>query len=478
MKRTLISCAMATGLLQIAPTLCGDLAAARADLPYLISHLFRQAKAFEFSGRVKRIRIKRRRSGGNYLTVDTTTRGLGATVAPQGLSVQLDGKPTAGTLRRTRSFLSSGPLSFEGPFEAGAWYTFRVEGIGEAQLVTVSPCEATKCPVVPVVTAQGALSAALFVEGETTRLGLRLNGEPLFAASAMVVDWRGPAPLDAELSLTPVQARQRWRLPAEVNNGQHEVRVVLRDGLGTVADVDAYRVDLDTAPRLRSTMIMRDPEGARDAVLIRAIAPLEIAPTGFLFDPHTGARAPLEASPGAVEQQWSAEVAFEEVPQAHESYLVLIDASPGEPNAWQGEVELAFNGASSVTVPIMGDGPDGGLVEKGKLTAQLEGNVGLFSVSLHGETTRIELVFEEPFDGPPPVETNAVMAEEQIWTEWQLRGPGIPGSALCYRVDLGTEGWSDCPNGLDPANGKASGNGKGTRKASPQTAQQAQLELL
>ncbi|MGK0358736.1 MAG: hypothetical protein ACI9U2_001029 [Bradymonadia bacterium] len=164
-------------------------------------------------------------------------------------------------------------------------------------------------------------------------------------------------------------------------------------------------------------------------------------------------------------------------------YLCLIDLldANGDPFGQQTEIEMQVpeyvEGEVNLTVAPFSDG-------EGQVIMTVDDAGYTLSVGLRGGSNVVaaNIIFEEPYEGPAPLETEVTTEFSGQLNKWVQKGDG--GLPANYTVGASLTEGGVVVSGVDGARGegtgtvyKASGNGSGTKKAAAQ-AQQSHLALL
>lgn len=173
-------------------------------------------------------------------------------------------------------------------------------------------------------------------------------------------------------------------------------------------------------------------------------------------------------------------------------YLVLLDRldEAGNPTGAQTETTVTFeapaDGEAWAEGEVVATFPWGDDEGTGVAVANADGSV-TFAVGYRGEgvgdTASVNLIFEEPFEGPAPLETEVRAPLVLQLDKWVSKGDvGVTGAAsVTVGLVDGDGGQLDAIGTSGSSTGtvyRAAGNGKGTRKAAANLAQNVQLTLL
>lgn len=162
-------------------------------------------------------------------------------------------------------------------------------------------------------------------------------------------------------------------------------------------------------------------------------------------------------------------------------YLVLVDLldANGDPVGAQREMEARVIGADEVSQASPGEGSDGLGPVGVMLYEQEDGGFGAY-VEVHGtalDVVSANVIFEEPFEGPAPLETEVNAPAFQTLSRWTTTSAAAAPEVGVLTISDGNgtlSGTVELPETL----GKTEGNGLGTRKPCPACSLQPQIPLL
>lgn len=463
-----------------------------------------QAHAADFTGRIKRIRIKKKRASNDFkvVVVSDVEGGDAATAAavvltdPSTGRVLAEGNATTTTSSKTGKWSEPVPVSGEsvnsehnegslrlgeGGLEAILNVDTHAHGALAFDPVTLQPDAAGDSPWVEVAHDSG-LKARVRMRGFA--VGAQVHSEdgtwlPLDAHGMTATLSDGTRSLWVELTEGRVQQRfvldtgaldvASIRVAAQVEVGDGDSLVVgddgtlqLPTGLGTMQTTDTVALPgsdaaADQIQRVRLAETNRG--GTRLVVFTSTGDAAGSAIEGQVIDPATGAYAldTLDESPAKrVRLLENGQVDFDaelaDLPGAlgGSTYLLLADMydSSGNPVGNQQEFEVSVDGLEARSAGGWQDGQtvgsfasSDGLLE-GYVVWQADAGIGL-SVAYGGteDVRSVDLTFEEPFDGPTPMDTTVtlpVVLEANKWVT-RTRAP-VPANATVGVTLVDAEG--------------------------------------
>ncbi|MFT5587621.1 MAG: hypothetical protein ACI9VR_005234 [Cognaticolwellia sp.] len=431
------------------------------------------AQAADFTGRVKNIRIKKKRVGSGF-KISVKSQGEDAdSVASAQISIaDSDGlvleEMTLDTAVRGR-VLSSGTLDISG-MSAESTLTFSMidnngDPFGEQQEfeVSVDGLEAR--------TAEGGnddgWKVRAKVNAETGALSVVLmNEDKSWDGSG---DYTITATLDSgtPVSLSIDEVRQKWTQTADTDLSAYEsvvVDTVLYDADGVVLDSQSETVTLvenTTTPELSKMTLKENKKGnaklATWTISDGSASALEVD----LVDNATGESVMMTVDDTPVRTQQALvyeglEFDGEESAEGY-IYLCLIDLidEAGDPVGEQYEVELttpSFNedGSNNTAYVTFADG-------QGAISMVTNSNGIHAHVAWEGEdVSGANIIFEEPYEGPAPLETELNAELLLQFDRWvQVADAGLPANYSLTTTLTTSEG-----SELDSFMASGSGSGK------------------
>lgn len=485
-QRLLIAAALATG----AP-LIGAIVAPDAGIG--------QAQAQFKSTRIKNVRIKKKKVGGNFKIVARTDSDGAATVAGGSVAI----RTAEGELLDTLTLRDAGRARVDATLPDGGALLGLVEGRTiDIEVVDTNGEGGEIVDVIPDVLL-AASAGRLRGEGVSANgYKARVRVDRAGALRVVVLNedggWIGDlrgVTASAEgaepMALTLDGVRQRRVATTDVDleaTGPVQVQTTLVDAEGAVLDARTETVsvvdDLET-PEILSIKAKATRDGRAKLVTITRSTGDDTRLTVGLTDRESGEVA-LDAtddSPVSTVRSFFGSVEFEDDPTGS-VYLCLVDLldSAGDPTGEQYEFEVVVpehvaGEATSTAYPI-GDG-------LGELRMWRDDAGHHFSIGLRGspEVAAANVIFEEPFEGPQPRDTEVLLDFQAQYEKWIQKGDG----ALPEQFEVTTimsaqgavvgavEGATGSPDG-----GAVFSNGFGTRKASAQATQNqaSQIALL
>lgn len=468
-------------------------------LPDATGPVISEAQAADFTGRIKRVRIRKKRVGSGFKVVAVTESGDADTVASAEVTLC---DPSTGEVLETLTLDDPGrarviSLDDDAAVVGGdtLHVTFKAQAIdnngdpfGEQQEFEVS------IDMLDARTAEGDPGDGWKVRVRDTSAGLQvvvLNEDR---------SWSGGGVSDVAYSvndstdvLTADLDEVRQRMTARVSTDlsaydRVQVDTELYDADGVLLDSASSTVrttDVTEEPGLDQVKVKETASGDAKVVTWTQSGGLETSLDVELVDNETGeiAFAVLDDSPVRSQRHYYYEgLEFDpgESPSDY-IYLVLIDmlGDDGDPVGQQYEVEL--------TIPSLVEGEDystsysGFADDTGALGVVVDADGYHVHVVLENEdvlaVSEVAVIFEEPYEGPAPLETEVVTTLEVQWDKWVQRGGTLPSDyTLTTTLYDDSLGLLDVASTTDAVN-RTSGNGKGTKKSAVRP-QQNVVELL
>lgn len=486
-QRLLIAAALATG----AP-LIGAAIAPEAGIG--------RAQAADFTGRIKNIRIKKKRVGSGFKIAARTDAASANSVASADVTLRSAATGEViealelGEARRARvgAVLPEGAALLG--IEAGRALTVElVDADGaDGQLVDV------------IMAADGGTLRGEGVSANGYKVRMRVDRA---GALRMVVfnedgGWTGDllgATVSAEgvepLALSIDGVRQRRVATTDVDleaAGLLVVETTLRDADGSVIDARTETLsatDDPNASEIVSIKAAQTRDGRAKLVTITQSNGQSTRLKVALTDRETGQAAleVIDESPVSIVRSFFGSVEFDEgedpAGSVYPCLVDLIDAN-GDPIGEQYEVEVIapeyIEGEATSTAYPIGDG-------LGELRMWRDDDGFHFSIDLRGssEVMTANVIFDGIVEGSPPLEPEVRLEFQTQFEKWIQKGDAALPSDFEVGATLSAEevmlGAVEGAAGSDPGTVyKASGNGKGTRKAAVQATQNqaSQIKLL
>lgn len=484
----------------------GGYVGSEALAPLTGTSLVSQAHA-DFTGRIKRIKIKKRGNSSNDpwkdIKVVGRTSGTDSTTVAAAtvmLSVAGTGEP-----------LGSYDLGEPKRARVDTSINLADSGLEIVNGTTVSVqfsandcCGGAIVDIIPDVLMTGEEGEFLRGEGVSEagfKARLRINRAGKLTAVLMNEDkdWAGGV-IEANLltdegaayPLAIEGVRQRRVVTTDINLeavGPVQIATTLFAEDGSVLDTrtEIVSVTEDIVPEVSNIRVRETNGGNAKLVSITAGSGGEASLAVSITDAETGevVLETVDDSPvSSVRTFFAGGIEFDgDESPANYVYLVLIDMidANGDPVGQQHEIELLVPeyvaGEVVTTVVPFGDGV-------GQVVMAVDDDGYHFGTGVVGDSNVMaaNLIFEEPFEGPAPLELEVTTEFVGQFDKWIQKGDAaLPAN---YTVSTTLTEAGVVVGGVEGASGegtgtvyKASGNGSGTRIASS-TVQQQQVELL
>ena len=428
------------------------------------------AQAADFTGRIKRVKIRRRRTGDGYrIVVQSSVANTDDTNGTVAIALSTtDGK-----------LLDESIVKAPSRERLKASATVNTKSLNEKSVLTVSVY-------------QGA-----DYEGEVQDFTIELYGlDDGYSEGANKYGWKARANLDpetgelgllllnedGEIALSPGskvtttldgstasasidEVRQRWTYDPSTDLSGYEsvsVTTTFYDAKGAVLDSQSETVAVEasaTTPELSKVTLKENKKGNAKLVTWTisdgSAAALEVD----LIDAKTGETIlmTVDENPVRTQQSFVAEnLEFEDAAEGS-TYLVLVDMldENGDPAGQQQEVELTVpkagedgsNGTSYVTFA-------GGQAQASFITN--ENGYHLHLVYENELYAGANFIFEEPFDGPPPMETEVEGEFANQLSKWTQ----VADTATPAAYELTTSLTDADGNELDTLTASGTGTGR------------------
>ena len=455
-----------------------------------------EAAAADFTGRIRTVRIKKKRVGSGFKIVAVTSGDTAGSVASADVTLTdaatgelLEELSLDEGLRGRLVFTAQLDDLAEGSGAGGFTITFKAANLidgsgdpfGEQQEFEVS---------VDGLEARTATDTT--GDGWKIRTHINAAGELTVVLGNEDKSWGGAGTVEASVSvdggpavalgLDEVRQRFKANLSEDYVFEDHVIlRASLMDAEGNVLDTLEQTMSPPSEtvePSLSQATLKETAKGVAKLVSWTQsdgqAASLEVD----LVDDATGESVIMTTDDTPVLTQrgyWADSVEFDggEDPGDY-IYLCLIDLidTSGDPVATQYEVEL--------TVPALSE--DGSITDSYALFADGTGAVGFVrdaeGISVHfvyegDDATSIDsanLIFEEPFEGPAPWDTEVNASLLVQWDKWLQKGDASVPEDYTLTTTLVTPDGEELDSTTATGGGtgtvyKTSGNGKGTKKS-------------
>jgi hypothetical protein len=464
------------------------------------------AHAADFTGKIKRIKIKKRRTGSGFKVVAKTTG---------------DSTDAAGSVETTLTPLDGGPALEVGTMDAPR--AVRANYSMTAELTGAGPYTYTMSAIIngedqTFVFEELVLDGA-WVEDSTEDGGVSIrmklasnkNGEGAEAlAGALDRDHDGGI-LDnlggflsagtmtggslGAASLTRVAERYVGSLDGgdvDPTGFDYAVTTTIRNADGEIVDTVSEQLTLSDAVEDDGLQTVKLRENRRGQTKVATVTNSLDGDVGALevqvIDAATGAYIldAYDTEPVSVER-WFQVGGLEfdpgESPDGY-TYLMLADMidSNGDPFGEQQEFEVSIDGLEAKTAPngdefpdntvaVFGLGGEGGI---GTVEREDDGTYTFFfsfAGTDAGLVADVNLIFEEPYEGPAPLETEVNLPLALEWKKWvQKGGESLPDTGVSVSVNVVSEEGVVLDRVQTSADGTGTvyktndGGAKGTRK--------------
>jgi len=420
------------------------------------------AHAADFTGRIKRVRIKRKRVGSGFKIVARTAGdSADAAGAVKTEFVALDGGPAISGVgieapRSARGAYEMG-LKLTGKDAESYTYTLTVEIDKEKHTFTLENM-VMDGPWVEDSSEDGSISIRMRMEKtddganalagalDRDHDGSVLDNIGGFLSSGSMTDSNGDTITLGAADLSSVKERYVATLETEKDADptgySYTMTTTLLDADGAVTDTVSEQVSFSDAGEddgIQTVKLRENKKGVARAVTLTNslngdVAALEVQVTSekgeYVLDAY-------DTEPVSVERWFQAGgLAFDpgESPTGY-TYLVLADMvdSNGDPFGEQQEFEVSVDGLDARTAPN-GDtlpsntvGTFSGELLFGTVEQEDDGTYTLFVAYAGDDAALIEgvnLIFEEPYEGPAPLETEVSLPLALEWKKWVQKAPG------------------------------------------------------
>lgn len=469
------------------------------------SALTSTASAADFTGRIKRIKIKKKRVGSGFRVVAVTEGGSTDDAgAVKTTMTPLDGGPELGSVgiespRAVRGSYEM-PVKLSDKGAESYSYTLTTEIDGEKHTFTLEGM-VLDGPWVEDSSEDGGVSIKMRMadngEGGATALagaldrdhdGGILDNIGGFLSSGSMTDSNGDAVALDKATLTQVRERFVGELDGEKDptGYSYEMTTTLLDASGAIVDTLTEQVSLldeGEDDGIQTVKLRENKKGVGRAVTVTSslggdVAALEVQLTGekgeYVLDAY-------DTEPVSTERWFQAgglEFDPGEGPEGY-TYLALVDMidSNGDPFGEQQEFEVSVDGLEARTAPN-GDTLPGNTVAVfsapltfGTMELEEDGTYTFF-FAFAGEgaglVESVNIIFEEPYEGPAPLETEVSLPLALEWNKWVQKG----STALPESGELTVNVVSEEGAVIDSISASTSGAGsayvddgaKGTRK--------------
>lgn len=434
------------------------------------------AEAADFTGRIKTIRIKKRRTGSGFKVVAKTTGdSTDAAGSIETTLTPLDGGPAleVGAMDAPRAvrahYTMAATLTGEGPHTytmiadiGGVAETFVFEGLTVGGPYVEDSTEdggvSIRMKLASNETGEGATALAGALDRDHDG-GILENLGGFLSSGTMTGGTLGAA------SITRVTERYVGSLQGDggvdPTGFDYAVSTTVRNADGEIVDTISERLTLSDAVEDDGLQSVRLRQNRRGQTKVSTITNSLDGDVGALevqvVDPATGASIvdAYDTEPVSVERWFQAgELSFDpgESPDGY-TYLVLADMidSNGDPFGEQQEFEVSVDGLEARTAPNGDQFPDntvavfgtGGAQGIGTLELENDGTYTFF-YSYAGPdaalVSRVNLIFEAPFEGPAPLESEVGLEMALEWKQWvQKGGESLPETGVDVSVSVVSE---------------------------------------
>ena len=431
------------------------------------------AQAADFTGKIKNIRIKKRRVGSGFKVVAKTTGdSADATGSVETTFTALDGGPALelGTMDDPRAvrghYTMAATLTGEGPYT----YTMTAAINGEDQTF-VFPELTLDGPWVEDSTEDGGVSIRM-------KLASNANGSGATAlAGALdrdhdggILDNLGGSLSSGTLTggtlgtATVTRVTERYVGALSAGDGvdptgfDYAVSTTIRNADGEVVDAVTEQVTLSDAVEDDGLQTIKLRETRRGQTKVSTVTNSLDGDVGALevqvTDLATGEYVldAYDTEPVSVERWFqSSGLAFDpgEAPTGY-IYFVLVDMidTHGDPFGEQQEFEVSVDGLEARTAPNGDEFPDntvsvfgaGGAQGIGTMELEEDGTFTFFFSYAGpdaGLVGGVNLIFEEPYEGPAPLETEINLSLALEWKKWVQKGAAsLPDTGVGVSVTV------------------------------------------
>lgn len=409
--------------------------------------LVTSAEATVFKPRIKRVRIRRDRKGDGFHLRVQSEGGTATDIAKVAVAMK---DPTTGKALGTETFTT--PDRARALFETPAKHITSVSGdtlklditagevasdgsVGTKQSTTTIEVSLTKTDSGGFV-GEGAAS-----NGWKTRVRINADGEMTSVLMNSNKRWRGDGVYRVayyhkvgKVAMISGLVRQRWGGSTSTKLSDLDtvdVTTTLYDAKGTVLDTLSETVDLGEdsfTPSIDKIRVAETKKGVAKLVTWTTSPDQDATVEVELTDDDTDKVLfeTKDASPVLSQRSYlTGDVEFEDADLvAGELYLVLIDRLDAEGFATGEQFEVEIKAPSAYTDSVganyasIGDGAG--------LLGMLRDDDGYyFHVALSGEESEgvsdISIIFEEPFEGPEPLETEVTATSTARFDKWVQR---------------------------------------------------------
>ena len=324
-----------------------------------------------------------------------------------------------------------------------------------------SPSDDTVSSTVTVGSISAEKTEATDAYGYTYRFWLRPNGTVAARITHDNDGWRGGGIVKAEstvgetsTAMTLDRVVDVWRsnlttdLPTVPS---FDLVTNAFDAKGTIVATQQETVftELDTAPASVMKSRVRETGAGLARALVSTrhdgteVAALEVE----LTDASTGEVVidTVLSAPVSIDRSYYGDIAFDDRPDG-ETYLVLIDLLDASGNPIGEQLEVELTAPDTVLGEITAQGVYITNTGTANLTLWNHPDLG-YGIALEydgadvGDVASVDLTFEEPFEGPPPLESTINLAMVVERAHWRVTGTtGLPDDYTITTRTLDAEG--------------------------------------
>lgn len=473
----------------------GGYAGSEALSPITGVSLMGQAQA-QFTGRIKRVKIKRRRVGSGFKIVARSEGADAGAVASAEVTISAAGDVLdALELGAAQRAATMGIIDIDGPIvdatlQVTAPIVYADGSVGEEPAESLIPLELA-------VGENGRVQGDGAGEnGFKARARENRDGQLIVVVRHENKGWDGALTglellIDGEPRPMVVQGvRQRRVATTDIDleaAGPLQVETTLFDAEGEVVDrrAEIVTVSEDVVPQVSKVTARETRGGEAKLVTITRSDGQNAQLTVDITDAETGdvVLGTVDDNPvSSVRTFFTSGVEFDggESPGGY-VYLCLVDLidANGDPTGQQTEVELQVpeyvEGEVVMTTATFSDG-------LGQVVMAVDDEGYHLGVGVRGDgpIMAANVIFEEPFEGPAPLELEYRAAFDGQLDKWIQKGDGALPERYTVSTTLSDAGV--VVGAVEGASGSGVGtvhkNGSGTRKAANQVKQNQQVKLL
>lgn len=406
---------------------------------------FSVANAADFTGRIKRVRIRRRRVGTSFQVVTEVPPGTSSEASTMQVFLEpMEGAPPA-ELESDLAELArdTARFSFEVPESVAVADLKVVVTAGDASIelpvqeVLAEADEGEFGPAFPAEVLDGKIRARRVIgaDGAST-VDIRVissRGTSLQALQPVVLEtFEGVRRVPLVLSAVDSSTLRAFEVglaenPDDPIAGAYSVQATWRDAGGEVVDELQYVMDEGVEPQ--GTRVERSVLRAseRGTVLVTQVSTPDASPVlleASVTDMDGNSVIALaDEAPRWTERQFmTTGLQFDDDPTGS-TYLVLVDRldPEGNPVGQQTEVEVVAerpDASGEIDASLFMDGQ----AQMALIPGAEEGTWQIFMRTLADDSSaQTALIFEEPFEGPAPLETEVYSELTRVWRQFRQR---------------------------------------------------------